>query len=183
MNKVGTGLDTQKLLQACFLPSFLGSFWPFFPKPPPISSQGQPPSTRRSQREQEALSSSYHIPLQAHPPNASRDFSVSDGELCWTMGTFSHQEVLPEVTGQGRETGPGLVSGLKLRLGGGGGIHSFIKHILRTRPEPGLVPRLGSRDARPQELSVQQGDQPSSISSPKGGFFPEYCPKCCRQHS
>lgn len=109
-------------------PSFLGSFWPFFPKPPPIPSQGQPPPpTRRSQREQEALWSSYHIPLWAHPPDASRDASVSDGELCWTMGTFSHQEVLPEVTGQGRETG--LVSGLKLRLGGGEG--SSI-HLLNT---------------------------------------------------
>ena len=149
-----------------------------FPSSHPSPVKGRPPThTRRSQREQGTLWSSYHIPLLARPPDASRDASVSDGEQCWTMDTFSHQDVLPEVTGQGRETGPGLVSGLNLRLsggggGGGGGNHSFIQQtcledLPRARPCPGL----GEQGCPPSRALNSVGDQLSSLCSPRGGSF------------
>lgn len=91
----------------------------------------------------------------------------------------------PERASRGDWSGPGsrpgLVSGLNLRLRGGGvgvGIsHSFDKHVLRTCPEPGLVPGLGEQRCPPSRALSSGGDQPSSLSSPKEGPSNQVLPK------
>ena len=94
------------IVASSFLPSLLPSSNPS----PLITKQGQPPCPppRRTPREQEAPWSSHHLLLLAHPPDANHDASVDDGGQSWIRDTFLYQKGLPELIGQGQETGPWL---------------------------------------------------------------------------
>lgn len=85
---------------ASSLPAFLSS-----PDGSPSHYQSRAaPTTGRAQRHRKPFGPPTTMPLLlAHPPEASHDASVSDGEQSRAVGTLSHQEGLAEVTDQARE--------------------------------------------------------------------------------